>query len=172
MNQFLVVYSIATLIQASTSRGSCNSTDRAIWQSSDEFSLKITKFAVSAFGRSSGVVERLTSYYPSLSNECAVCFGEAVACGTENCFFPCLRSATSPDCVSCSQKFCTPALMTCVGVSDVSELPPPPSPNANADVQTTQKPIVRTRKVKTTTTDDFSEIVAIVFGEGETTISV
>ena len=155
-------------LSSDTLVGSCSATDRAIWSTGHDFSQKISKYAVSAFGRSSGVVERLLEEYPSLSSGCAECFGQAVACGTKNCFFPCLRSSTSPDCVSCSQKYCTPTLMTCVGAEDESELPLPPTPDANADRETTNPP-VRTRKmavVKTTTSDDFSEIFAIVFGEG------
>jgi hypothetical protein len=143
------------------SAGVCNETEKAIWADNPSFAAKISKFAVLAVGRSAGVVERLVQTYPALSEDCAGCFGEAVACGTKNCFFSCIRSSTSPDCVSCSQKHCTPSLMECIGVSNASELPPPPVPVSETST-TTRMP--RTRKLAAP--NELLDMVEIVFGEG------
>ena len=141
--------------------GACNSTEKALWHDNQAFSLQISKFAVSAFGRAAGVVDRLQGAYPAISADCAGCFGEAVACGTRHCFFSCVRSSTSPECVACSQENCTPQLKQCIGVVDDSELPPPP-PHEETIVTTSKPP--RTRKLAAKR--DLPEIVAIVFGEG------
>ncbi len=49
-----------------------------------------------------------------LSSGCAVCWGDAVNCGAKNCLAVCLDS-TSPDCRTCSAKFCDPAFHACSG---------------------------------------------------------
>lgn len=158
--------SLFGIVGASDPSGVCSPAEKAIWASNPEFSLRISKFAVASLGRSAGVIQKLTEAYPSLGVSCAGCFGEAVACGTKNCFLSCIRSATSPDCVACSNEHCTPRLMECIGTSSASELPPKPVESVPST--TTKAP--RTRKLAQET-DDFFEIVEIIFGQGSSSES-
>lgn len=157
----LIIVTVLGIAGAANPSGVCTPAEKSIWADNAEFSLKISKFAVASLGRAAGVIEKLTEAYPSLGVPCAGCFGEAVACGTKNCFLSCVRSSTSPDCVACSNEHCTPRLMECIGTSKVTDLPP--KPVDLAPVTTTKAP--RTRKLAQET-DDFFQIVEIVFGQG------
>lgn len=144
----------------------CKPEDKALFAGNQEFADRISDFAVKSFGMASGTVEKLTKAYPALTVGCAECFGEAVACGTKNCFLKCAISANSPACVACSTEHCRPRLMACVGTHNESELPPAPGdrPSDNAAPKKT-----RERKLGQTEADDDDDLfdfVEIVFGPG------
>lgn len=163
-------------VTASLPKNSCSAADKLIWKGNAGFSQDISRFAVASREKASGVAAKLVAAYPGLGPSCSDCFGEAVACGTSNCFFDCFRSSTSADCVSCSDRWCTPRLKDCVGVSNNEDLPPKPLAEGAAGPtpppSTTLKPKShksgKTRKLLENTEDDedFLNIVEIVFGVG------
>jgi hypothetical protein len=50
-----------------------------------------------------------------LTQPCATCFGQGVACVATNCYWKCL-APNSPGCASCSVQYCEGPLLSCAGV--------------------------------------------------------
>ena len=171
-----------SLVSAAVVADPCTSGDIELWRGQQEFSNKLSRFAVSSLGQSAGTISKLTKEYPTLNSECAQCFGAMIACGTSNCFFACMISATSPACVSCSSTHCKAPFKTCSGIDSDDDLPLTPQ---SAPRTTGAPPAVRTRpprkladEVSTATTteepddDEFFGLVEVVFGYGDVSIPV
>ena len=53
----------------------------------------------------------------NLTAPCSACYGADAVCSKKHCMSECIRSPSSNECVSCSQKYCNSSLFSCSGVS-------------------------------------------------------
>jgi hypothetical protein len=50
------------------------------------------------------------------SRPCATCWADSIDCAAQNCIVPCLKGSDDPECVACTDQFCTPAFKACSGL--------------------------------------------------------
>jgi len=88
---------------------------------------------------------------------CATCFGTDSHCAVKNCMFQCMSNPDSPDCLSCVEKNCFPALQKCANVAD-DVLPPkklvyPASPTNSPTMLPTNSPTTNSPTTNSPTTN-------------------
>ena len=104
----------------------CTAEERAVWIANRDFGDAYQQAAAQAWGDSVDTVMNLAPSYPEVSRHCLSCLGDATACGRTNCFVQCVVDQTGEGCRGCINAKCIPALLTCTGASDKTELPMPP----------------------------------------------
>lgn len=109
------------LVLQSSASNQCTSSDKQLWQSSPNASVKFFQdIALCSFqgagstDLSQNITQCLTSMNPNLSESCARCFAEDVDCGATNCRVPCQQDVSSSQCQICLQP-CTQSLSSCTG---------------------------------------------------------
>jgi hypothetical protein len=51
-----------------------------------------------------------------LSDDCASCYDDSVACAAEHCLTLCLSDPASQPCIDCREMYCVPAFQSCSGL--------------------------------------------------------
>nr|AEG42585.1 CD8+ T cell target antigen Tp2 [Theileria parva] len=54
-----------------------------------------------------------------VSESCLSCFGQSIKCVAQKCKGECLRGPCTQDCQKCIEKNCKPALLECIGKSNI-----------------------------------------------------
>lgn len=104
--------------------GQCSETDRqgTVNNADAQFNLNWRTCGKSTNGSARGTTECLKNRYPSLSTECAQCFGNYVGCARSHCWTQCWRNPDGAPCAECSVTHCKANLISCTGIPD-EELP-------------------------------------------------
>lgn len=99
--------------------GGCNQLDQLnfINPTNTNFAKQLRSCAKKEMGDANGTVNCLMTVFPSLSRPCSQCFGDAVGCTKDKCWFECMFDQHSADCKGCSVDNCRPSLISCSGVS-------------------------------------------------------
>lgn len=98
--------------------GACNHRDQQdyINPNNTNFAPQVRRCARDAMGNGASTTACITRAFPSVSQGCARCFGAAVQCTKDKCWFECMLNDSSADCTSCSLDNCRPGLESCTGV--------------------------------------------------------
>lgn len=96
--------------------GACNNAPDLAVLAMDTIEPIIERCAGTTFGREPATTNCIRDM-SGLSAGCSMCFGGSVACVVRACFTECIGGASSPACVRCRDENCTPAFVTCSGVS-------------------------------------------------------
>ena len=124
-------YSFALLVSAPLVFGAsrqCVEQEKSVWINKASFADNFAGCARRSIGIATATTTCLRNLYPvqSVSTNCLGCFGAAASCGRDNCMPYCLADGAAPACLECIATNCSPALRTCTGARDNSELPLPP----------------------------------------------
>lgn len=122
----------------------CSAVERAVWRNNLPFANAFEACSRQSFGMADATTTCLAGRCAGISRPCLTCFGDAAACGGANCAIQCALNSAAPECLTCISTHCFPAMLTCVGASDPSELPVTPgvalAPTAAAVVRTRARP--------------------------------
>ena len=134
----------------------CRPEESVVWINNPQFSLTLSNIAHSHFGNGKLTAIDLVKEYPILTTDCASCFEENVNCGTSKCWMYCTFDSFSELCLGCTNRYCNPALKSCLGVSD-EEMPPIPTGDMTSTT-TTSTFAPRKRVVRRTTAEPSEEV--------------
>ena len=88
-----------------------------VYRENTAFAKEISYCGHKALGDRQETTSCLLKKFPSLSFDCADCFGDSVHCAGSECFLQCSMSDGSEDCVACYKEQCLPVLVRCTGIA-------------------------------------------------------